>query len=94
MTKVIGFAWFEPEQWRKLQSALSGTTGSEGAYGEWVKRARREMEVHTAAGYDVRKVNIDVDEYLEWCRYKGVPASAAAQDQFATYKLYTESRRN
>jgi hypothetical protein len=52
------------------------------------------MEVHTAAGYDVRRVNIDVDEYLEWCRYKGVPASAAAQDQFATYKLYTESRRN
>jgi hypothetical protein len=94
MSRVIGFAWFELEQWQKLQSALGVNARPDGSYVDWVRQARHVMDAHIAAGYDVRKVNINVDEYLAWCRYKGIALSVAAQDQFATYKLYTESRRN
>jgi hypothetical protein len=55
-------------------------------YGEWLEKATQKFEELQAAGYDIRKINVDVSELSRWCRFRGVPLDGRSRAQFAAHK--------
>jgi hypothetical protein len=40
-----------------------------------------------ALGLDVRKVDVDVDDLVEWCKQRGLAVDAEARAQYVTEKI-------
>jgi hypothetical protein len=45
----------------------------------------------TAAGVRVRRVDVDLDELVRWCRHEGRPIDSAARAAFAAERLRADS---
>jgi hypothetical protein len=91
-TAVIGAAWYRMEQWIRLLEIASDRDALESTYTEWELNAERALIDFVRQGVQVRKVDIDVDELLSWCRGKGFPVDAKARAAFTAEKLQERDR--
>src|SRR5712692_8882300 len=84
---VLGLAWYALDQWLLLKNTAADPEELDDTYGEWLERATQKFEELQAAGYDIRKVNVDVSELTQWCRLRGVPLDGKSRAQFALHKV-------
>ena len=84
---VSGVAWYRAEQWSRLLEVSVDHSELEGTYDEWQAMATKGLADLARAGVWARKVDVDVDELVEWCRSEGRPVDGAARAAFAALKL-------
>ena len=60
----------------------------EATYAEWKKDSEKVLEQLCQGGLDVVRVNVKIEELLDWCQSQNRPVNAAARSKFAAYKLY------
>jgi hypothetical protein len=90
---VAGLAWYRPEQWHRLLEVSEDSDNMESEFEEWRKSAEKAIVNFTAAGVQVRKVDIDVEELVEWCRDNGLPVNIKARSHYAAEKVRQQSMR-
>jgi hypothetical protein len=83
---VLGLAWYTLDQWILLKNTAADREELDDTYGEWLEGATQKFEELQAAGYDIRKVNVDVSELTQWCRLRGVPLDGKSRAEFAAHK--------
>ena len=84
---VSAFAWYRPEQWPRLLEVSVDRSELEGTFGEWEANATKGLANLARAGLWARKVDVDVDELVEWCRAEDRQVDGAARSAFAALKL-------
>ena len=84
---VSGVAWYRAEQWPRLLEVAVDRSELERTYDEWQVVATKGLADLARAGGRARKVEVDVDELVEWCRSEGRPVDGAARAAFAAFKL-------
>lgn len=58
----------------------------EDSYDEWVQNAEDAIQKFSAEGMNIRKVDVDVNELVLWCKRKGLSIDGAARSQYAVEK--------
>jgi len=84
---VSGGAWYKREQWALLKSTAPDADDLEETYDEWLEFAKHSFKVIWDTGIDLVKVDVDVDELIEWCRNEERPVDGAARTSFVIQKM-------
>ena len=89
---LVGIAWYRPDQWSRLLRLSIDGDELEASYEEWVAEAQQTMAQMTAAGMSARRVDIDLDDLLRWCRDNARPLDAKARSAYTVDRLQSESQ--
>ena len=84
---VCGFAWYRAEEWPQLLAAAADRQDLDETHAEWLQEAQRAFLDFTARGVHARKVDVGVDELIQWCRKNRRPLDSDARLAYVTFKL-------
>jgi len=74
---VTGVAWYRREDWSLLREIASDRTKLDDSYEAWLAGAQKTLLELAVAGVAARRVNVDVEALVRWCRAEGRPATAS-----------------
>ena len=80
---VLGIAWYRRDQWSRLRELSLDADELEATYEEWLVWATERLEELKAKGVAAHKVDVDVEELLNWCWKNALPVAGPARAQFA-----------
>lgn len=88
----FGIAFYRKEQWELFRSTADDADDLEGTYEEWLKSVEElEMKL-TAEGYATEKVDIDVNDLIQWCRMNGKDNTSKTRSEYTAMLLKKRSR--
>jgi len=92
-TKVLGIAWFKPQQWDRLLQISADRDELETTYEEWknfVEKSVREMQ---KIGIRIKKIVIDTEKLLLWCNRHKRKVDAEARSLYVADILRKLSKK-
>ena len=89
----VGIAWFTCEQWQRLTEIADDRNELDETFERWERNALSALYTLHSKGHSVRKVMVDVDTFVAWCRGRRRRADAAARADYviALLKLADDS---
>jgi hypothetical protein len=84
---VAGVAWYRPEQWARLVEICADADELDDSYEDWFRNATARFAQLTAAGWTLKRVDVDVEELLRWCVVRGRLVDGQARSAYAAYLL-------
>lgn len=84
--QVLGVAWYRRDQWSRLLEVSRDRHDLEDTYDEWVAVAQKRFDDLARAGIRVHRVEIDIEELVEWCRETNRPVDGSARAIFTANK--------
>lgn len=82
-----GVAWYRREQWALLKSVATDADELEETYDEWLEFAERYLKEVWETGIDIFKVEVDVEELIQWCQTNDRAVDGEARSEFVALKL-------
>jgi len=83
-TLVVGFAWFDRKQWRRLTEAVEDRNELDDTYEEWEKSALEAVRMIERQGKRVEMVHIEVESLVAWCKAKGYAVNGRSRAEYVT----------
>ena len=90
----LGVAWYRREQWNRLLEVAKDRDNLEDTYEEWEANAERGLGRLTRPGFVPKKIDIDIEELIRWCKLKNRPVDGAARSIFAADRLQEQIESN
>ena len=87
---ITGVAWYRPEQWSRLVEISADANGLDDCYEDWLRNATARFEELAAAGFTLKRVDVDVERLLAWCVLHGQPVDARSRSAYAAKLLEDE----
>jgi hypothetical protein len=84
---IVGCAWYRPEQWERLREISVDRDDLGATYEEWERNAEANLEKLNEMGLHSVKVDIDVEELVNWCMVQNCLVDGEARAQYATERL-------
>jgi len=84
---ITGIAWYRRDQWARLRELAADADRLEEEFEDWLAGAQKTIVRMTTTGGRVRRVDIDLDDLVRWCRHEGRPLDSAARAAFAAERL-------
>jgi len=84
---VTGVAWYRREDWSRLREIASDRTNLDDSYEAWLAGAQKTLLDLAIAGVAARRVSVDVEALVRWCRAEGRPVNSAARAAFVADQL-------
>ena len=93
-TQVTGILWWKPNQWEKAKQISSDSHAFDKTYQDWKNAAEKALINISILGTKVYKIEIDLDELVEWTKKKKIPLDSNARAEFVSLKVqkYHESK--
>ena len=91
---IFGIAWFSEDQWSLLREVAADPEKLEETYAEYTEMFEEGIEDLATTGTEIRKVEIEVKELLEWCDKQGRRVDGKARANFAAIKLHENMKAN
>ena len=88
----VGIAWYKRDQWQLLRNVSADRDDLEETYTEWKKDAEKALDQLRQGGPEVVKVNVKVEELLDWCLGQNIPVNANARSKYAAYQLQQKKK--
>ncbi len=90
---ILGVAWYTHEQYERLLELANDRDNIEDTYERWQATAEKMMVKLSKPGVLPRKVHIDVEELVAWCKAHNRPVDGAARTVFVADKVEEEIGR-
>ena len=90
---VLGVAWYTREQYERLLEVANDRDNLEDTVEEWQATAEKMMVQLSRPGVLPRKVHIDIDELVSWCKAHKRPVDGASRTKFVADKVEEEIER-
>ena len=84
---LMGVAWYRREQWPLLVKVSVDKDNLEDTYDEWVQNAENGVEQIRQAGHHPHKIEVDVEELVEWAKDQKRPIDGRARSAYSVHKL-------
>jgi len=84
---VTGVAWYRREDWSRLREIASDRTNLDDSYEAWLAGAQKTLLDLAVAGVAARRVSVDIEALVRWCRAEGRPVDGAARAAFVADQL-------
>ena len=82
---VLGFCWYDRTQWEQLKAAVPDTMDD--SYAQWRRNAARAFNKLRRDGHNIKKVNINVSAFLEWCKTRDLEPDSDGRTQYVAWVL-------
>lgn len=86
---ITGILWWTPEQWERAKQISADSQIFDDTYQEWKESADKSFKNFRDLGYTVYKIEIDLDELIDWCNKKNIPLDGNARSGFVSGKVKT-----
>jgi len=83
----LGLAWYSREGWERLRELAVDRDRLDDSFEAWERGAQAAIAELAAMGRMVRKVSIDIEALLAWCRNQRKPPDSAARAEYVTHLL-------
>jgi hypothetical protein len=83
-TVVVGLAWFDRRQWKRLTEAVEDRNELDDTYEQWQQSALDAVRKIEGEGQSVEKVHIEVESLVSWCKEKGLPVNGQSRAEYVT----------
>ena len=84
---ITGILWWKPKQWEEAKKISSDSHVFDDTYQEWKEGAERALKNFRDLGITVYKIDIDLDELVEWCKDENMELNAKARSRFVSMKV-------
>jgi hypothetical protein len=81
---VVGLAWFDRKQWRRLSEAVEDRNALDATYEQWQQSALEAVRMIESQGQKFEKVHVEVESLVSWCKDKGLPVNRESSAEYAT----------
>lgn len=86
MKPVAAMSWYDREQWTKLKAIAEDGERLDVTYDAWLAGAERAEAELARRDTAVRRVFIDVDEFVDWCRANNLKIISASRAKYTAEK--------
>jgi hypothetical protein len=86
----IGLAWYSRKAWERLRAIADDREQLDDSFEEWERGALQAVRDLASVGRHVRKVPVDVEAYVTWCRERGCRLDSASRAEYVTERLKTQ----
>ena len=83
----LGLAWYSRESWMRLREVADDAHALDGTYEAWERGALQAIRGAETVGRHLRKVPIDIDSLISWCREHNRRIDSAARAAYVCYLL-------
>lgn len=87
---IVGVCWYRQEQYERFLASADDREALEDTWADWQVTAERVLRQYRARGLNIRKVEIDLDDLLAYCRAEGRPNDGAARSAYVAHLLERE----
>lgn len=87
---IVGIAWYRKDQWDELLRVSEDRSKLEASYGEWLFEAQTVSRRLRDRGLEVRRVDVDVEDLVRWCRERGTHVTAQSRASYVAEKVEKE----
>jgi hypothetical protein len=81
---VVGVAWFDRKQWKRLTEAVEDRSELEDTYEQWQESALDAVRTIERQGQRVEKVHVEVESLVSWCKEQGLPVNGKSRAEYVT----------
>src|SRR5688572_26926615 len=81
---VVGVAWFDRKQWKRLTEAVEDRNELDDTYEQWQKGAHEAVRMIERQGQIVEMVHIEVESLVSWCTENGLPVNGKSRAEYVT----------
>ncbi len=86
--QIVGMAWYKPENFDRLRSMFEDGNKLHRTYKEWFSAAESGRKKLEAQGHRVVCIDIDPNQFPEWCKANGMKLNAEARNKFSSLMAY------
>ena len=86
-TTQLGLAWYSREDWERLHDIADDRDKLDDTYEDWERQALKMIQDLEAVGQQIRKVPIDIEALIAWCRERKCRIDMAARSEYVSYLL-------
>jgi hypothetical protein len=79
---VVGLAWFDRKQWKRLTEAVADRSELDNTYEQWEQSALDAVRMFERQGQKVEKVHVEVESLVSWCKEKGLPVNGKSRAEY------------
>ena len=83
-TVVVGVAWFDRKQWKRLTEAVKDRDELDDTYEQWQQSALDAERMIESQGQKVERVHVEVESLVSWCTEKGLPVNGKSRAEYVT----------
>jgi len=83
-TVVVGVAWFDIKQWKRLTESVEDRNELEDTYEQWQQSALDAVRMIERQGQKVERVHVEVESLVSWCTEKGLPVNGKSRAEYVT----------
>lgn len=80
---AVGMPWYSAENYGRILDVMEDAAKLPATFEDWLKAAELGFRRLTGEGHVVVRAEIDADEFVGWCRSKGLNVDSHARNQFA-----------
>ena len=81
-TVVVGVAWFDRKQWKRLTEAVEDRNELDDTYEQWQKSALEAVRMIERQGQEVEMVHVEVESLVSWCTENGLPVNGKSRAEY------------
>jgi len=78
--------WISPEHYEAFKRLMPDEPDLPDTYDEWLNIAEKEVAEIRGIGHTVKKINLDPDEFTEFCQASSVDRNAKTFHAFTVFK--------
>jgi hypothetical protein len=78
----VGIAWYDTVQWAKLKQVADDPAALDYTHEAWQRGAERTERELSRRGLTTRRIPIDVDALVAWCRARNQPVNSASRAEY------------
>ena len=90
---ITAIASYKPDQWQEFLASADDRDNLEQTWEQWNAGVERLTEKLSAHGIPFRRVVLDVDEIIQYCKEHGVPNNGETRSTLARLKAEEEEDR-
>lgn len=82
----MGVGWYKKEQWKLLRENSEDVEDLEDTYFEWEVNADESVRNLAKSEYHIEKIEIDVNELIDWCKKENCALNGESRSMFIAMK--------
>lgn len=88
---ALGLAWYSREAWERLRKTADDVHALDDTYQDWERQALGAIRDLESVGRKIRKVPVDIDALLAWCRERNRRNDSEARAEYVSQLLREEA---
>lgn len=87
-----GLCWVKEEDWAKLKEVAEDSDRLEATWQEWQQKSREMIEVFATRNIHIQKIEVEIDELINWCTSQNKPINASTRAEYVTHLMMEQKK--